>query len=136
MAALGAKALIFDVFGTCVDWRGSILAEGRALDARWGTVVDWPALADAWRGRYQPALEEVRAGRRPWTILDVLHRDSLDALLPQFGLDRLDDTSQDELNRVWHRLDPWPGAVAGLTRLNARVVLAPLFTGNVALLTK
>src|SRR3989442_4750726 len=102
------KALVFDVFGTCVDWRGSIIAEGRTLDARWGTRVDWPALADAWRGRYQPALDEVRSGRRPWTILDVLHRESLDALAPSFGLDKLDAAARDHLTRVWHRLNPWP----------------------------
>jgi 2-haloacid dehalogenase len=129
------RALLFDVFGTCVDWRGSIVAEGRAWNARLGASVDWAAFADDWRGHYQPALEEVRAGRRPWTILDVLHRESLDRLLPQFGLDRLDETTRDELNRVWHRLDPWPDTVAGLTRLKTRFVLAPLSNGNVALLT-
>src|SRR5436309_167273 len=75
MPPLTPKALVFDVFGTCVDWRGSIIAEGRTLDARWGIRVDWPALADAWRGRYQPALDEVRSGRRSWTILDVLPRE-------------------------------------------------------------
>src|SRR2546422_811026 len=129
MPPLTPKALVFDVFGTCVDWRGSIIAEGRTLDARWGTRVDWPALADAWRGRYQPALDEVRSGRRPWTILDVLHRESLDALAPSFGLDKLDAAEgrrqrverlamehvEDHLTRVWHRLNPWPDTVAGLT---------------------
>jgi 2-haloacid dehalogenase len=135
MNPLTPKALVFDVFGTCVDWRGSIIAEGRALDERWGTSVDWAAFADAWRGRYQPALEEVRSGRRPWTILDVLHRESLEALLPAFGLDKLDAAARDHLNRVWHRLTPWPDAVAGLTRLKKRFVLGPLSNGNFALLT-
>lgn len=135
MPALDPRALIFDVFGTCVDWRGSIIAEGPALDARWGTSTDWPKLADAWRGRYQPALEEVRSGRRPWTILDVLHRESLDALAPSFGLDRLDEAARDHLNRVWHRLRPWPDTVAGLTRLKRRFILGPLSNGNFALLT-
>ena len=135
MPPLTPKALIFDVFGTCVDWRGSIIAEGRALDRRWGTAVDWPALADAWRGRYQPALDEVRSGRRPWTILDVLHRESLDALAPSFGLDKLDEAQRDHLNRVWHRLTPWPDTVAGLTRLKRRFVIGPLSNGNFALLT-
>lgn len=135
MKALTPKALVFDVFGTCVDWRGSIIAEGRDLDARWGTSVDWAALADAWRGRYQPALEEVRSGRRPWTILDVLHRESLEALLPAFGLDKLDAAARDHLNRVWHRLEPWPDTVAGLTRLKKRFVLGPLSNGDFALLT-
>jgi len=129
------RALIFDVFGTCVDWRGSIIAEGPSLDARWGTSTDWPRLADAWRGRYQPAIEEVRSGRRPWTILDVLHRESLDALAPSFGLDKLDETQRDHLNRIWHRLRPWPDTVAGLTRLKRRFILGPLSNGNFALLT-
>ena len=132
---LEPRALIFDVFGTCVDWRGSIIAEGPALDARWGTSTDWAKLADAWRGRYQPALEEVRAGRRPWTILDVLHRESLDALAPAFGLDKLDEAARDHLNRVWHRLRPWPDTVAGLTRLKRRFILGPMSNGNFALLT-
>jgi len=135
MPPLTPKALIFDVFGTCVDWRGSIIAEGGALDRRWGTAVDWPALADAWRGRYQPALDEVRSGRRPWTILDVLHRESLDALAPSFGLDKLDEAQRDHLNRVWHRLTPWPDTVAGLTQLKRRFVIGPLSNGNFALLT-
>jgi len=123
------------VFGTCVDWRGSIIAEGPRWNARLGATVDWAAFADAWRGRYRPSLDEVRSGRRPWTILDVLHRESLDALLPQFGLDHLDAATRDELNRVWHRLQPWPDTVGGLTRLKGRFVLAPLSNGNVALLT-
>ena len=97
--------------------------------------MDWAALADAWRGRYRPALDDVRGGRRPWTILDVLHRESLDALLPQFGLDHLDAATRDELNRVWHRLTPWPDTVAGLTRMKRRFVLGPLSNGNFALLT-
>jgi 2-haloacid dehalogenase len=133
--ALEPRALVFDVFGTCVDWRGSILAEGPSVDARWGTSIDWAKLADAWRARYQPALEEVRSGRRPWTILDVLHRESLDALSPSFGLDRLDEAARDHLNRVWHRLRPWPDTVPGLTRLKRRFILGPLSNGNFALLT-
>ena len=135
MLAAGPRALLFDVFGTCVDWRGSIIAEGPDLDARWGTSTDWAALADAWRGRYQPALEEVRSGRRPWTILDVLHRESLDALAPSFGLGGLDEAARDHLNRVWHRLRPWPDTVPGLTRLKRRFILGPLSNGNFALLT-
>jgi 2-haloacid dehalogenase len=135
VAALEPRALVFDVFGTCVDWRGSIIAEGPSLDARWRTQTDWAKLADAWRARYQPALEEVRAGRRPWTILDVLHRESLDALAPSFGLGKLDDAARDHLNRVWHRLRPWPDTVSGLTRLKRRFILGPLSNGNFALLT-
>jgi 2-haloacid dehalogenase len=129
------KALVFDVFGTCVDWRGSIIAEGRTLSARWGIGIDWTAFADAWRGRYQPALQEVRSGRRPWTILDVLHRESLDALAAAFGLDKLDEAERDHLNRIWHRLNAWPDTVTGLTRLKRRFVIGPLSNGNFALLT-
>lgn len=135
MPALEPRALVFDVFGTCVDWRGSIIAEGPSVDARWGTSTDWARLADAWRARYQPALEEVRSGRRPWTILDVLHRESLDALAPSFGLDTLDAAARDQLTRVWHRLRPWPDTVAGLTRLKRRFIIGPLSNGNFALLT-
>src|SRR5256886_8767541 len=135
MSPLTPKALVFDVFGTCVDWRGSIIAEGRTLAGGGGPGVAWPALAAAWRGRYQPALDEVRSGRRPWTILDVLHRESLDALAPSFGLDKLDAAARDHLTRVWHRLNPWPDTVAGLTRLKRRFVIGPLSNGNFALLT-
>jgi len=135
MPAPAPKALVFDVFGTCVDWRGSIIAEGKTLSARWGLGIDWTGFADAWRGRYQPALQEVRSGRRPWTILDVLHRESLDALAPAFGLDKLDEAERDHLNRIWHRLNPWPDTVAGLTRLKRRFVIGPLSNGNFALLT-
>src|SRR5438477_8303960 len=136
MPPLTPKALIFDVFGTCVDWRGSIIAEGRALDRRWGTAVDWPALADAWRGRYQPAMDEVRSGRRPWTILDVLHRESLEKLLVKHAISGLSEADKDHVNRVWHRLEPWPDAVEGLTRLKSRYIIGTLSNGNVGLLTR
>jgi 2-haloacid dehalogenase len=131
MPAIEPRALIFDVFGTCVDWRGSLIAEG----PRFNTATDWPAFADAWRGRYQPMLEEVRSGRRPWTILDVMHREALDMLAPSFGLDKLDEAARDDLTRAWHRLRPWPDTVAGLTRLKRLFVIGPLSNGNFALLT-
>jgi 2-haloacid dehalogenase len=128
------KALTFDVFGTVVDWRGSIIREGEAFGRARGRQVDWARFADAWRGRYQPSLEEVRSGRRPWTPLDALHRESLQALLGEFGLGGLAEADVEHLNRVWHRLDPWPDAVPGLTRLRRRYVLATLSNGNVALI--
>ncbi len=134
MIPSAVKALTFDVFGTVVDWRSSIIREGAAFNERHNTGVDWTAFADAWRGMYQPAMEEVRAGRAPWANLDHLHRQSLDQLLPQFDLDHLDEVSRDQLNRVWHRLDPWPDSVAGLSRLKRDFVLATLSNGNVALL--
>jgi 2-haloacid dehalogenase len=127
------QVLVFDVFGTVVDWRGSIAREVDAL----ALGVDGAAFADAWRARYQPAMERVRSGARPWTRLDVLHRENLDATLTQFGIaDRLDEPSRVALNLAWHRLDPWPEAVAGLARLKARYLIAPLSNGNVSLLTR
>ena len=128
------KAVVFDVFGTCVDWRSGVAREVALAAARLRVAVDAPDFADAWRGRYQPAMEEVRSGRRPWTILDVLHREGLDALLPKFGLGALDEAARDDLNRAWHRLDPWPDAVGGLARLKRRYVIGPMSNGNVALL--
>ena len=128
------RALAFDMFGTVVDWRGSIIAEGEQLNREWGVSVDWAEFADVWRSRYQPSMEEVRSGRRPWTILDVLHRESLDALLEPFGIRGLSEAQVDHLNCVWHRLQPWPDSVPGLTRLRKNYTLATLSNGNVALL--
>jgi 2-haloacid dehalogenase len=128
------KALTFDVFGTVVDWRSSIIREGQALGKAKGFAVDWAKFADAWRGMYQPAMDEVRSGRRPWTKLDDLHRESLEKLLGQFAIKGLSDGEVDHLNRAWHRLDPWPDSVAGLTRLKKKYVLATLSNGNVALM--
>ncbi len=129
------RALTFDVFGTVVDWRSSLIREGQALGASKGLVhVDWVKFADAWRGLYQPQLDRVRSGALPWTKLDDLHRESLDRLLVDFGIRGLSEAEIDELNRAWHRLDPWPDAVPGLTRLRRRFVLATLSNGNVALM--
>ena len=128
------RALVFDIFGTVVDWRGSIIAEGAALDRQLGLQTDWPALADAWRAGYQPAMARVARGELPWTLLDTLHRQNLETLLPHFGLTGLDEAARDRLNRVWHRLSPWPDSVAGLTRLRRRYTLASLSNGNMALL--
>ena len=128
------RALLFDVFGTVVDWRSSIIAEGEDLNDRLGLSVDWALFADRWRGMYQPAMEKVRSGTRPWTILDVLHRESLEALLPEFGLDHFDDFLRDHINRMWHRLRPWPDAVEGLTLMKRRHIIATCSNGNVALI--
>jgi 2-haloacid dehalogenase len=130
----GIRALVFDVFGTVVDWRGSIVREGMALGAARGWQLDWPAFADAWRAGYGPAMQRARAGEIPWTDVDGLHRSILDTLIPQFGLNALNESEREHLNRVWHRLDPWPDAVAGLQRLKARHVVSTLSNGNVALL--
>lgn len=128
------KALVFDVFGTVVDWRGSILREGAALSAAKGVAVDWPALADAWREGYPVAMQRARSGEIAWANIDVLHRGILDELIPRFGLERLDEAERVELNRVWHRLDPWPDTVAGLHRLKNDFVISTLSNGNIALL--
>jgi 2-haloacid dehalogenase len=120
------KALFFDVFGTCVDWRTTVIRAGAA----YGLPA---AYADDWRGRYQPQLETVRSGARPWTSLDVLHREALDAVLADHDVD-LPAAARDELNLVWHRLDPWPDTAPGLTRLKERCVIAPVSNGNIALL--
>lgn len=129
------KALVFDVFGTCVDWRSSVAREGKALANRLGiSGVDWLAFADVWRGQYQPRMETVRGGQRPWVTLDLLHREALDTILPGFGLDQLSPADRDELNLAWHRLDPWPDVVEGLTRLKRHAIIAPNSNGNIALM--
>lgn len=132
--AAGVQALVFDVFGTVVDWHGSIVEEGARLGAARGLAVDWARFANAWRGRYEPAMERVRRGGLPWTRLDALHRTMLEETLAEFGIATLGAADKAALNRVWHRLRPWPDSVAGLIRLRARFTLATLSNGNVALL--
>jgi 2-haloacid dehalogenase len=126
---MDVRALVFDVFGTVVDWRGGVAREVRRLLPR----VDAEAFADAWRGCYVPSMDRVRRGERAWANLDTLHRESLDGLLTEVGAEP-DEPTRVELVLAWHRLDPWPDSVAGLTRLRERYVLAPLSNGNVALL--
>ncbi len=135
-AKLEVQALLYDVFGTVVDWRGSIIDDLSRFGAEKGLRADWAAFADEWRGLYQPGLEEVRSGRRPWTILDVLHRESLDKLIAKFGLTGLSEADKVHMNKVWHRLRPWPDAVPGLTRLKKRYIIGTLSNGNVGLLTR
>jgi 2-haloacid dehalogenase len=128
------RALVFDVFGTVVDWRSSIIREGKDLGRQKDLDVNWAAFADAWRSRYAPSMDRVRCGEIPWTKLDDLHRISLEELLGEFGLETLSEAEKDYLNRVWHRLDPWPDVVEGLARLKEHHIIAPLSNGNVALL--
>lgn len=128
------KALFFDVFGTCVDWRSGVARDLDALAARMGVAVDATALADDWRARYQPQMETVRSGARPWVTLDVLHRESLDAVLALTPLAEIGDDERTELTRAWHRLDPWPDTLEGLVRLKRRYVIAPNSNANIALL--
>lgn len=126
------RALVFDVFGTVVDWRGSIIREGEALSAAKGWQVDWCGLADAWRQGYQPAMARAMCGE--WANIDTLHRGILDEIRPRFGLGGLSEAEVEHLNHVWHRLVPWPDVHDGLQRLKARFVISTLSNGNVSLL--
>ena len=129
------RALAFDVFGTVVDWRSTIIREGEGLGREKGVDADWAAFADAWRGRYASSMGRVRRGEVPWTKLDDLHRASLEDLLAEFGIEGLTEVEKDDLNKVWHRLEPWPDSVEGLTHLKLNHTIVPLSNGNVALLT-
>ena len=135
MNGAGIEALLFDVFGTVVDWRGSVIREAAAFGRANGIAADWEAFADAWRGKYRPFMDQVRTGQLPWTNLDGLHRLALDELLGEFGIEGVAEAAKAELNLAWHRLEAWPDAVAGLTRLKARYVIAALSNGNVAMMT-
>jgi 2-haloacid dehalogenase len=130
------QALLFDVFGTVVDWRSSLIDDLGRFGAEKGLKADWAAFADDWRGLYQPAMDEVRTGRRPWTILDVLHRESLDKLIVKYRFTGLSEADKEHMNRVWHRLKPWPDTVEGLRRLKSRYIIGTLSNGNVGLLTR
>lgn len=133
-APTSVKALTFDVFGTVVDWRGSLIRELTEFGKSKGIKPDWAKFADSWRGGYGPAMNRVRRGELPWTNIDALHRMILDQLLQDFQIAGLSEADKDHLNRVWHRLAPWPDAVSGLSRLRRRFILATLSNGNVALL--
>jgi 2-haloacid dehalogenase len=128
------RALLFDVFGTLVDWRTSIAREASILLGARGVAIDWEAFADAWRDQYQPAMEQVRSGRMPFCKLDVLHRRNLDVVLDQFKLNHIDQATRAELNLAWHRLDAWPDVTPALARLRTRFRLAPCSNGNISLM--
>jgi 2-haloacid dehalogenase len=128
------KAIVFDVFGTVVDWRGSIARDLGAWGPTQGLQADWLRLADLWRARYQPQMQRVRSGEIAFRRLDDLHDECLDELLPALGLHAVTPGQRAHINRVWHRLDPWPDSVAGLARLKRRHFVATLSNGNVALL--
>jgi 2-haloacid dehalogenase len=128
-------ALVFDVFGTVVDWRGSITREGRELGQRKNIKFNWARLANAWRAGYAPAMDRVRSGDLPWMNIDALHRLILDELLLKFRIEGLNEEDKDHFNRAWHRLKPWPDSVRGLKRLKQKFVISTLSNGNMSLLT-
>jgi 2-haloacid dehalogenase len=130
----GIKALFFDVFGTLVDWRSGIARESERILAPLGHGLDWVAFADAWRGEYQPAMEEVRAGRIPFSKLDILHRLNLERILPRYGIERLPEATMEGLNRAWHVLPAWPEVPGALARLKPLYILAPVSNGNISLM--
>ena len=132
--AAGIKALVYDVFGTCVDWRNGVARDAQRILQPLGYEIDWLAFADAWRALYQPTMEIVRSGREPFAKLDVLHRRMLDQIRPRFGLDKLDPKVADDLNLAWHRLDGWPDVLPGFKRLHTKYILAPCSNGNIALM--
>jgi 2-haloacid dehalogenase len=132
---MSPKALAFDVFGTVVDWRSSIIRELQEFGRRYGLQQDWPSFADKWRAGYAPAMDRVRRGDLPWTRIDDLHRMILEELLGAAGVTSICVEDVDELNRAWHRLDPWPDSVQGLTRLKEKFTITTLSNGNLSLLT-
>ena len=133
-ATSSVRALAFDVFGTVVDWRSTVIREGEALGRAHGLRVDWAAFAEAWRDGYHPAMNRVRQGELPWMNMDELHRMNLDEVLDRFGIEGLSESAKARFNRVWHRLEPWTDSVAGLLRLKDRFIVATLSNGSVSLL--
>jgi 2-haloacid dehalogenase len=127
------KAIFFDVFGTLVDYRSSVAREAEAILKPLGYSLDWLKFADAWRGEYQGAMEEVRSGRIPFCKLDVLHRRNLDLILPRFGANDVAEDVRNNLNLAWHRLDGWPDSAPGLARLKRKFMIAPVSNGNISL---
>jgi 2-haloacid dehalogenase len=130
------KILAFDVFGTVVDWRSSVISETEQLGRSKGFSIDPSAFADAWRAAYRPALDRVRSGELPWTKLDVLHRMSLNKILEDLKIESLTEEEMEHFNRVWHRLRPWPDSIPGLQRLKTGFIITTLSNGNISLLTE
>ncbi|GAB3538387.1 haloacid dehalogenase type II [Noviherbaspirillum agri] len=128
--AASIKVIAFDVFGTVVDWHGSIAREIDAMDL----PVDGSTFALAWRDGYKPAMQRVMSGELGWKKIDELHRMILDDILLRFGITSLTEEQKKHLNKVWHRLDAWPDSVEGLTRLKSRYMVCTLSNGNIGLL--
>ncbi len=130
----GIKALTFDTFGTVVDWRTSIINDLTAYGQAQGLNVDWAAFVDEWKNAYKPGMDNVRKGKWPWITIDGIYRKSLDEMAPRYGLDKLDEAGRHHINRVWHRLLPWPDVVPGLTRLKKKFLISTLSNGDVDML--
>ena len=128
------KALFFDVFGTMVDWRTGVARESRSILEPLGHSLDWPVFAEAWRAEYQPAMEEVRSGRIPFSRLDVIHRRMLERIVPRFKLEGAGEQARRELVLAWHRLDAWHDVTSGLARLRKKFLLSPVSNGNISLM--
>src|SRR5271155_2193405 len=134
MSTNSVKALLFDVFGTLVDWRAGVAREAQSILTPRGYALDWNAFADAWRDQYQPAMEEVRSGRIPYTKLDALHRRTLKIVLASFGVENLREAQLARLTLAWHRLDAWPDVSDGLARLRRHHLIAPVSNGNTVIM--
>jgi 2-haloacid dehalogenase len=132
--SMTVKALLFDVFGTLVDWRSGVARDMQAVLAPLGFDIDWLAFVDAWRAEYQPTLETVRSGQQGYRKLDALHRENLKTVLDRFGMSNLGERARDRLVLAWHRLDAWPDVPEGLRRLGRGHLLAPCSNGNIALM--
>jgi 2-haloacid dehalogenase len=128
------KALVFDVFGTVVDWRSGVAREAQRILRPMSYDLDWLAFADAWRTEYGPSMEEIRSGRRPFVKLDILHRENLERILPRFKIEKLDESTLAELNLAWHKLDAWSDVAPAFARLHKRFLMAPCSNGNIALM--
>lgn len=134
MSVAGVKAMTFDVFGTIVDWRGSLIEQFQAFGQEKGLSVPWDAFVDDWKNCYRPGMDAVRAGELPWTNVEGLYWRKLEPLLVEYGIKGLSQVEKFRLNRAWHRCNPWPDVVAGLTRLKSQYVLSTLSNGDVACL--
>lgn len=131
---LKVKALLFDVFGTVVDWRSGIANEVKKIANKNKIVINPNDFADAWRAEYQPAMEEIRKGNRSFTILDILHMENLKKISSRFGLDKLSSDDFDLLVKAWHRLPGWPDSSEGLNKLKTKFIIATQSNGNIALM--
>ena len=131
---LKVKALLFDVFGTVVDWRSGIANEVKKIANKNKIVINPNDFADAWRAEYQPAMEEIRKGNRSFTILDILHMENLKKISSRFGLDKLSSDDFDLLVKAWHRLPGWPNSSEGLNKLKTKFIIATQSNGNIALM--